>query len=331
MKDLLLSCDWGTSSFRLRLVNAATCEVKGEIVAGDGIAAVYNRWKHVDAGNQSGRENFYFQSLQQHLAALANKTGVLPEGVPVVISGMASSSIGIRSLPYASLPFAIDGSGAMVEDFAATRDFHNPVKIISGATSGPDIMRGEETQMIGLAAMDSELMAGPPSVCIFPGTHSKHVRVENGRIVDFTTFMTGELFDVLRRHSILKDSIAEELHHGELTGMGEDAFRRGVLASARSNLLHTFFSVRVDQLFERVTRADNLFYLSGLLIGTELRTLCGDGSVRIRLCSGSSVYHLYQLALESLGLAEQAIFIAPEIMDRSAMEGHISIFKKSIA
>jgi 2-dehydro-3-deoxygalactonokinase len=228
------------------------------------------------------------------------------------------------------LPFAIDGGGAIVEDFIATAEFRHPVKIISGASSGRDIMRGEETQMIGLAAMDSELLAGPPSVCIFPGTHSKHVKVENGRIVDFTTFMTGELFDVLRRHTILKDSVEEELHNGELTSLGEDAFRNGVLASGKSNLLHTFFSVRVDQLFERITKADNLFYLSGLLIGTELRTLCDDG-VRIRLCSGSSVYNLYQLALHVLGLTEQTLFIAPEIMVRSAMEGHISIFKKSIA
>lgn len=301
----------------------------GEISSGQGTAVIYNEWKTWVEQQGVGREQFYFQKLQQHIGALSEKLSVSLSGLPVLISGMIGSSIGIKELPYASLPFLTDGSEAVVHEYAAAKDFGHPVWLISGICSEQDVMRGEETQMIGLACMEPEACATGTSVCIFPGTHSKHIRVKDGAIIDFKTFMTGELFHIITHHSILKDSV-DKLDDAQWTGSENDAFCSGVRQSGESTLLHELFSIRVNHLFGRSAKRENFFQLSGLLIGTELRALLREDKLRIRLCSGSHVSALYQLALKALGLAEQTVFIAPEKIDRSALEGQIKILQHAI-
>ncbi len=129
------------------------------------------------------------------------------------------------------------------------------------AAGAPDVMRGEETQILGALA------AGfGDGVYVLPGTHSKWARVEGGRIVGFETFMTGEVFAVLRGHSVLGRMMAPE-RPGEGFARGVDA-ARGL--ARPGDLLHAIFAARTFGLFETLP-ADQLGeYLSGLLIGAEI-------------------------------------------------------------
>ncbi len=329
-EDSILSCDWGTSSFRLKLVTRAGHEVVGALNSGEGIAVTHDRWKNEAGLLGITREEFYLKQLQKNIDVLSKKLMTPLVGIPVLMSGMTSSSIGIRELPYAPLPFSMDGSNAIVKELPAGKDFPHAVWMISGVSSHKDIMRGEETQLVGLASLDNKMFPNEGAVCIFPGTHSKHVRVEKGRVVDFKTYMTGELFQLMIHHSILKDAIAEDNKQGLLAGSETDAFCLGIKESGTSNLLHNLFSIRVNHLFGRSTKWENLFHLSGLLIGSELRSLTNEERGRILLCSGSNMYQLYRLGIEVLDLQKQAVFIGPEVMDSAAMKGQLTIFQNKM-
>jgi 2-dehydro-3-deoxygalactonokinase len=310
MNSLFLSCDWGTSSFRLRLVDIHQPRVIEQVTSQYGIATAYDEWKNSGAG----REEFYLHYLQQNIVLLSQRASLSLQHVPVVISGMACSSIGIKELPYAPLP---------------GDDLSNKYWLISGATNGRDVMRGEETQMVGLAALAAE-KHDENIVYIFPGTHSKHVKVSAAKMIDFKTYMTGELFNVVRTGSILKGAVEV----ADIGNTENDAFLRafnlGVARSGADNILHTLFSVRINQLFQYLTKEENYFYLSGVFIGTEMRSLLRQPDVRIRLCSGSNMFRLYQLAVEKIGLADHTEIISSEIVDHSAIDGQIRIFKKKV-
>jgi len=266
-----LSCDWGTSSFRLRLVEVTTHRVMAESRGDQGIAATFAAWKTA-GGKPEHRWRHFSRVIDHQLAQLADETGASLAGIPLVISGMASSSIGMRELPYSELPLVLDGSGLVVERVVAQADFPHPVLLISGVRSDDDVMRGEETQLIGacaLAAVDPAPAARRRFV--FPGTHAKHVDVHGGRSVGFRTYMTGEFFDLLSSKSVLANSVAA----GADLGVAENliGFAAGVRAGAAGNLLHAAFSVRTRALLEKAAATENYHYLSGLLIGAELRDL----------------------------------------------------------
>lgn len=152
-RPALLCCDWGTSSFRLRWVNGQTQQVLNEVRSNDGIASTFNVWQ---AGSEA-RIAVYQRVLSKHIALLEEQTGRSLANIPIVISGMVSSSVGMAELPYAELPFSVDGCGAMVEQMEQTESFPHDVLLISGVRSEQDVMRGEETQLIGLYATCSTL------------------------------------------------------------------------------------------------------------------------------------------------------------------------------
>lgn len=127
------------------------------------------------------------------------------QGIPILLSGMASSSIGIRELPYAQLPASLNGENLIIENISSNLELQNEVFLISGLEKPGDVMRGEETQAIGWKY--SSFDASSNCVLIVPGTHSKHITICDDRIVDFKTFMTGEIFELLTSHSILSDSV----------------------------------------------------------------------------------------------------------------------------
>jgi 2-dehydro-3-deoxygalactonokinase len=326
MDNLFLSCDWGTSSFRLRLVDIRQPRVIDQVMSEYGIAAAFNEWKESGAE----REEFYLRYLRQNIELLSERASLSLQEAPVVISGMACSSIGIKELPYAPLPFSVEGDDALIEQLQTGVQFSNKYWLISGASNGRDVMRGEETQMVGLAALAAEKQ-DENIIYIFPGTHSKHIKVSQAKIVDFKTYMTGELFNVVKTGSILNQAVAPVV-----IGETEDdllfrAFNLGVAKSGADNLLHTLFSVRTNQLFKYLTKEENYFYLSGVFIGTELRSLLRYPDIRVRLCSGSNMFHLYQLAVEKLGLADHTEIISSEIVDHSAIDGQLRIFKKKVS
>nr|WP_295933864.1 2-dehydro-3-deoxygalactonokinase [uncultured Dyadobacter sp.] len=324
MKKYLLSCDWGTSSFRLRLVHVKDHEVAGEVTSPGGIGTAYNAWKEADIARGVARDVFFKDILAKHIAVLGQQTGVDTTGVPIVLSGMASSSIGMKELPYASLPFALDGSHVHVGYFGEEEGFAHEMMLVSGVKSDHDVMRGEETQLIGLgAAMD---LSGRDAVFIFPGTHSKHMFVRDGRLVDFKTFMTGEVFNLMAYHSILKDSI-EPIQQADFTAEARDAFRAGLRESGSGNILNALFTVRTNQLFDLLDKRQNGMFLSGLLIGYEIRDLTKETNAHLVLCGGHNLYHLYQAAIETLNLAGRATILPSGIVDRAATVGHIRIFE----
>jgi 2-dehydro-3-deoxygalactonokinase len=139
--------------------------------------------------------------------------------------------------------------------------------------------------------------------------------------------MTGELFAVMPQHSILQESISEVKYDRALSSTDQQAFCLGLEQSAETNLLRSLFSVRINQLFNRLDGKANFFYLSGLLIGTELRSIPRKDDVRIMLCSGQQLGGLYELALQNLGLLAQTVIIPTDKVDTAAFEGHIKILK----
>lgn len=331
MKNYLLGCDWGTSSFRLRLIqmlgdDIAHHQLMGEVISQEGVASTYNAWK-VEGEAKGISKNLYFrQQLKKQIGILSKKLSFCLDHITLVISGMASSSVGMEEVPYACLPFAVDGSQASIRHFEKQAEFPHDIILISGIKSPEDVMRGEETQLIGLVALADFLHNQPKAILIFPGTHSKHIYIKNSQLINFRTFMTGEVFNLMVHHSILKDSVDSN----DLSGASEsdlEAFKLGVRESSRANVLHSLFKVRTNQLFGKLNRKQNSLYLSGLLIGAELKQLGKKENGQIVLCSGSNLFAFYQLAIEELHLSGSTITIAADLIDKAAMAGQIRIFK----
>jgi 2-dehydro-3-deoxygalactonokinase len=324
MEKYLLSCDWGSTSFRLRLIAMPGQSIVGGIASDDGIIRTYNSWKENAEQKGISRKQFFLDQLKRQITVLANKLQLNLDGVTVIISGMASSSIGMVEMPYALLPFAIDGSNAAIQKIEG--DFPNPVLLISGISSGEDVVRGEETQLIGIASLLK--LQKKEAILILPGTHSKHLHIKNGGLVNIQTYMTGEVFSLLINHSILKDSVApgdiNELSEGDI-----DAFKSGVERSSSFNILSNLFTVRTNQLFDKLNKQHNFFYLSGLLIGTEISRLRDNGGIPLILCGGSNLYRLYELALQELRLFEQTSVISADSVDEATIAGQIIIAEKN--
>lgn len=324
MRRHLLSCDWGTSSFRLRLVDLKDRDVVGEVTSPNGIGAVYNMWQEANASKPVARSDYYCSVITTQLAALNIQTGIDLTGVPIVLSGMASSSIGMQELPYATLPFALDGAHLGTRHFDRRPDFPHEITLVSGVRSDHDVMRGEETQLIGLGATME--LSGRDAIFIFPGTHSKHMFVRDGGLIDFKTFMTGEVFHLMANHSILKDSV-DHYYQPDFNREAMAAFIAGIRGSGNGNILNALFTVRTNQLFDLLDKRENGMFLSGLLIGHEISDLLKETTAHLVLCGGNNLYQLYKTAIEAMGLAGRTTIIPSEIVDRAATNGHIRIFE----
>jgi 2-dehydro-3-deoxygalactonokinase len=160
------------------------------------------------------------------------------------------------------------------------------------AQGAPDVMRGEEVQVFG--AMD--LLQQRDGIFVLPGTHSKWVRVQAGRIQSFATFMSGEFYALLRQHSIL-----ERMMPAADAALDQAAFTRGLhQAQESASLLRSAFSARTLALFERLPAAALPSYLSGLVIGEELR-LRTDAAQPVVLIGSPALTQRYALALHTLG------------------------------
>jgi 2-dehydro-3-deoxygalactonokinase len=293
MNDFL-SCDWGTSSFRLRYVKGDTLQFISVEDKEQGVANTFRSWK---LSGKKDEERFYFfrDIIAKHINILQQKTNTSLSTVPLVISGMSSSSLGMMPLDYKETPFHANGSDLVVKRIPETGDFNHEMIIISGVKTHNDVMRGEETQLAGCNHNKHE-----EAIFILPGTHSKHIFVCKGSVTDFKTYMTGELFDLLCKKSILSASVEQG------TGLSEtknaESFEAGVKTSAKSNLLHSIFSVRTNILFEKISSIENYYYLSGLLIGAELGDLKKDVDRKIVLVANEIMQPYYVAALQILNL-----------------------------
>ena len=327
MKNHILCCDWGTSSFRLRLIDLSDQQIAGELLSGEGIASTFNGWQAGAGENGMVRSRFFRNYLKKQIDILSDRLSFDLDGITLVISGMASSSIGMEEIPYGNLPYATDGSLAGIRNFEASGDFPHEIMLISGVKSELDVMRGEETQLVGLVNLaELSSLRNKDAIFIFPGTHSKHMYVKKNQMVDFQTFMTGEVFKVMTTYSILKDSV--ENSNGAMLTNGEvKAFKSGVSQSDSSNILNGLFRVRTNQLFDKMTKKQNAFYLSGLLIGNELRHLKEKKSWELVLCSGNNLYELYRLGMEELDLTDKTTTVSAALIDKATVAGQIKIFQ----
>jgi 2-dehydro-3-deoxygalactonokinase len=233
----LIGVDWGTSNVRGFRYGA-----QGNVVETRQFGAGL---KHVEAGT-------WATTFERHFGDWIKAA----PAVPVLLSGMVGSRQGWCETPYIPCPAGFDELANQLHRIPGTQ-----FSIVPGLTVDadgiPDVMRGEETQLAGLDQSESDV------VCL-PGTHTKWVQYDGGRISSFRTLMTGEMFDVLLNHSLL----------GRMASPGEfdeHAFLRGLeCARGSARLLHDLFSVRTLRLFDRLPATSVAGYLSGLLIGHEM-------------------------------------------------------------
>lgn len=287
--NTFISCDWGTSAFRLRLVDADTKEVLSTIKTEQGIAAVYSDWN----GNhqQEDRLHFYSKILANGVQALEQECHHSLSDKIIIISGMASSSIGMMELPYKELPFNLDGADVLTKTILLP-NFNHKLLVISGARTSKDVMRGEETKLLGCDVSNTD----EKQLLILPGTHTKHIVMEGGKATGFNTYMTGELFQLLSTKSVLASSVEKN----ENTDFS--FFLKGVAEAKDSNLLNSIFHVRTFRLFDYHSPQQNYQYLSGLLIGSELKELLNKEYNSITLVATGILASLYKQALQALSI-----------------------------
>ena len=314
-KEKFLSCDWGTSSFRLRLVDAINQVTIAEESSSQGIFLTHELWKQT--GKPKKNKLLYFQSfLHDQIKKIEEKQKCSLKELPLVISGMASSSIGMLELPYKEIPFCTDGSDLEIKTIAADTFFSHPTIIISGVKTSDDVMRGEETLLVGCFPIRKD----ENQVFIFPGTHSKHVTVKNGLAVGITTYMTGEYFELLSKKSILSASI--EKGGDRQYDKNQESFKAGVLHGIETNLLHGSFLVRTNQLFAKFSNQENYFYLSGLLIGAELKDLKNNMASGLLIVGNKNLIPYYKTAILLLNLPG-AVFVRDA--DEALIRGQLKI------
>jgi 2-dehydro-3-deoxygalactonokinase len=260
----IIAVDWGTSRLRAALVQGdGTIERRAE--SGAGILGV-------PGGDFAG--------------ALAALIGGWPR-LPVLAAGMIGSRQGWREVPYVPCPAGLAEIAAGMAE-AAPGIFIVPGLAWSGPDGVPDVMRGEETQALGSGIAEG--------LIVLPGTHSKWVRLAEGRIASFATFMTGEVFAVFSQHSILG-----RLMTGETTD--ESGFERGLARGRREGaaLLHDLFSVRTLGLFDAIPPEALRSYLSGMLIGSEIAAATRAFGTPDVIVGAPSLAARYQRALAQCG------------------------------
>jgi 2-dehydro-3-deoxygalactonokinase len=163
---------------------------------------------------------------------------------------------------------------------------------------------------------------------ILPGTHSKHVTVHNSQIVGFWTFMTGELYEVLGQHSILRHSIAPVAI--AMTGDTLMAFRSGVEWAGARPLSAALFRVRTRQVLDHLDPMANRAFLSGLLVASELSYLAGEAwsGMPLVLCAAEPLAGAYAEACEVLGLRDRLTTIDPTDVARLSALGQACLLRR---
>ena len=329
--EYILCCDWGTTSFRLRLTNLKA-DVIAETHAETGILVYHNNWLSQNDDNPERRFDYYLQYIQSQIGEIRHNLGIDIAKLPLVISGMAISSIGMMNMPYENLPFSVAGSTGFECRFQKNGA---PIILVTGVCSKDDLMRGEETQIIGLYHTPELNNVLPNSgIFVLPGTHSKHVSINDKAIISIKTFITGELFHILRNNGTLSKSIAFLQEDRNANPDNQLAFIKGIHESKNGSLLNNLFQVRVNEILKKLNKEQNFYYLSGLLIGSEFDYLKKEpilsATNKLIVCCSQNFISYYTTVLKELGLMERAIFIPPALFDKATVVGQLTVYKKYI-
>lgn len=274
----LIAIDWGTTSARAYQITG-----DGEILA--------------SRSRECGIQKLGDTAFADAFADLLGDWQAL--SLQRLASGMIGSRQGWLEVPYEPVPTTLRGLATSLSVTPGGGLTIVPGVMTRDAAGTPDVMRGEETEVIG--ALDSPTATG---LYVLPGTHSKWVRVFNGAIVDFYTFMTGEIYAVMLEHSILGRLAAPAASaHAE-------AFSRGVARGIGSGTItHDLFSARTLVLADELAPVDVSEFLSGLLIGREVRSgriwaqAAGDDASRVTVIGADDLCARYVTALTAAGVA----------------------------
>ncbi|HEY5722034.1 MAG TPA: 2-dehydro-3-deoxygalactonokinase [Allosphingosinicella sp.] len=235
--DGFIAVDWGTTNRRAYAIGPG-----GE--------------RGAEMKDDLGILSFPKGGFAEGVAAIRERLGDLP----MLLAGMIGSNRGWIEAPYLPCPAGADELARAIHWVEPDR-----LGIVPGVSwtehEQADVMRGEEVQLFGAVASN---MVGPAATVCHPGTHNKWVRLEGGRILSFRTVMTGEIFNLLREHSILAELLTRPARPG-------DAFVAGVMRGfAEQDLTAELFSVRARVLLGKGDRQGASSYTSGLLIGADL-------------------------------------------------------------
>lgn len=267
-----LIIDWGTTNFRA-LAIAENGKVLGQYQQKLGLLQVENR------------------QFSQALAGVLSDWLGQYQHLPIYMAGMIGSAQGWVETPYVPAPLSMTDLASKAHQFSLP--WGSKATLVPGGShkdhSGSyDVMRGEEVQLFGLQVITQK----ESFHAVFPGTHSKHIVLDNGKLIDFSTYMTGELFSLLINHSILGRGLPEPVE-------SHDSFFKGITNSSEPNLLNRLFSARTVRLFEQVEEPHIQDYLSGLLIGYELRSLASDS---VYLVGDPLLCERYEKACQALDI-----------------------------
>ncbi len=279
----LIGVDWGTSSFRAYL--------------SDGGGQVMDR-RASPMGILSVADGHFEAALAAELTPWRDAHGPLP----IIMSGMIGSRQGWREAAYVRCPADIGDLAANLLAFEC--ESLGRLAIVPGLTveadGMPDVMRGEETQIVGAQIASELALSGRgDGHYVLPGTHSKWVRVDGGRITTFSTYMTGEVFAAMKDHTILGRLMSAD--GGDDTAAFVSGVRAGAAAGGPGALLHRLFAARTLGLFDRLPGGHIAGYLSGLVIGAEL----GDVSKATRtftIIGSDALAARYETAAACLGI-----------------------------
>lgn len=279
MVDRLFACDWGTTRLRAWVLDEHGRALRGEkLEIGVG---------HLAPGEAAAR---FEKEVRPRLQA---------EGLPAVLCGMVGSELGWRYTAYLNCPSSLEDLRAGLQP-VAPNVWIVPGLTCPGLAGGPDVMRGEETQVFGWLVLRPERRVGRRLIC-HPGTHTKWIDVEDGVIARFATAMTGEFFDLLRRHSVLRT--AEEPEDPVAFVEGVEVGRSGLLLSAAA------FTARARRATGELSRGAVASYLSGVLIGAEVAAMPGlidPAPDEVVVLGARSLAERYVRALQAVGLRAEA-------------------------
>jgi len=276
--------DWGTTNFRAYLLDG-----QGNCLAE----------KSAPSGISQINGKFEF-TLNVNIGDWLKQYGELT----VVLAGMIGSQIGWKNTPYVDCPAAVNGYGqygVQVPEFNNGNCWIIPGMKQETSDGKVDVMRGEELQVIGASLLAGNVDA---TYCC-PGTHNKWVQVKNGEIQTISTAMTGEMFALLSDHSILANSLVKTSEPDEA------AFMKGLEYSQQpGGLLNHIFSVRTQFVTGKQDTSAGAGYLSGILIGHEVRAFIEAGGNNTGTChiiGSSGLSKLYQTAMNHFGISNALV------------------------
>ncbi|ADV47761.1 2-keto-3-deoxy-galactonokinase [Cellulophaga algicola DSM 14237] len=308
-REYFISCDWGTSNFRLRVVENSSLKILAEHKTDQGIKSLYEKYLTQTVKDQTTYFAEYLASEISNLPKIHRKH-------IVVAAGMASANIGLYEMDYADFPLNGNGDNLKWKHLKLPNNLE--LLLISGAKTNSEMMRGEEIQAVGL---NDQLTPYQKGVLILPGTHSKHLTYRNSQYLDLKNFMTGELFEVLSQKSILSNSILKEN-----TIINENVFIEGVKLGLKGLLSERLFSVRARHILDHKPKEDNYYFLSGLLIGDEIKYLANTVDT-IFLVAPDPVFSLYKIALEQIIIKEKLILLDGHYLEKALLIGQQKILK----